>query len=154
MTALPTFSNRQDQYTFRSPVTRVVVANELRCYEGQADWQAEDFEDSGWIDVLTTAQKQELTDAARELPADESLWLKMTSEDLKLPTLSPHLAQVNREVEEGRGFALLRGIDLPPTDVDLAYRVNWILALALGDVIAQRNLPATNTSQTLQFSNA
>jgi hypothetical protein len=32
---------------------------------------------------------------------------------------------------------VVRGFDVPPTDIDYAYRVNWILALGLGDVIAQ-----------------
>ncbi|MGI9285493.1 MAG: TauD/TfdA family dioxygenase [Pseudomonadales bacterium] len=113
------------------------MKRKIRIYEGPAAWQAEEFQGSDWIDVLTTTQKQELIDAARALPDDESQWLKMTREDLVLPTLGQRLDQVTKHLEEGRGFAVLRGIDLPPMDVDYAYRINWILALGLGNVIAQ-----------------
>jgi hypothetical protein len=85
--------------------------------------------------VLTPEQKRELVDAAQALPENESEWLQISREHLTLPTLAPLLAQTNKTLEEGRGFAVLRGIDLPPDDVDYAYRVNWILALALGDVL-------------------
>jgi hypothetical protein len=61
----------------------------------------------------------------------------MTRDDLVLPTLAPRLDSINTHLEEGRGFAVLRGIDLPPLDLDYAYRVNWVLALSLGQVIAQ-----------------
>ncbi|MDZ7784653.1 MAG: TauD/TfdA family dioxygenase [Halioglobus sp.] len=55
-----------------------------------------------------------------------------------LPLLGARLhGWLSSELDTGRGFAVLRGIDLPPVDVDYAYRVNWILALGLGEVIAQ-----------------
>ena len=105
--------------------------------EGPAAWRASDFTGTDWIDVLSPSQKEELDSAARALPSDESEWLKMTREDLSLPTLGPLMAEVTRELDSGRGFAILRGIDLPPTDLDYVYRVKWILALGFGDVIAQ-----------------
>ena len=111
----------------------------FKSFEGPAAWRAEQYEGTEWVDVLSSSQKQELADAARALPNDESQWLTMSREDLSLTNLAPRLAQVNSALEQGCGFAVMRGIDLPPADVDYAYRVNWILALALGDVIAQNS---------------
>lgn len=106
-------------------------------YPGPAAWKASDFEDKQWIHTLSTKQREELSEAARKLPEDEADWLKLRSEDLDIPLLRPELDALRPELEDGPGFALLRGIDLPPTDLDHAYRVNWVLALGLGDVIAQ-----------------
>jgi hypothetical protein len=113
------------------------MASPLQHYDSPADWRASDFDSPDWIDQLTAGELQELSAAARALPADEALWLTMRREELDLPTLGPRLASITRALEDGRGFALLRGIDLPPEELDYAYRVNWILATALGDVIAQ-----------------
>ena len=60
-----------------------------------------------------------------------------------MPTLRPLLDQVTKDLDEGRGFSVLRGIDTSATNehgfsqVDWAYRINWVLAVALGNVIAQ-----------------
>lgn len=102
-----------------------------------AAWTADDYRNDDWIDKLSDVQLRELDEAARCLPEDESEWLKLTKGDLELPELGPYLDRVNDTLDRGRGFALLRGIDLSPTDIDYAYRVNWVLAVALGDVIAQ-----------------
>lgn len=110
---------------------------QFQTYMGPAAWKAGDFEDSQWIHNLTTEQREELSQAARRLPENEDQWLKLESKDLDLPSTSPALDALSTELEEGCGFALLRGIDLAPTDIDHAYRVNWVLARALGNVIAQ-----------------
>ncbi len=51
--------------------------------------------------------------------------------------MGPRLNAINEELETCLFFAVVRGIDLPPNDITYAYRVNWVLAKALGDVIAQ-----------------
>lgn len=111
--------------------------SDFEVYEGSAAWESMDFQTSDWIDVLAPEQRRELVDTASSLPEDDSQWLALKREDLHLPTLSPFLDKVNKGLEEGRGFAVLRGLDLPPAEIDFAYRVNWVLALGLGDVIAQ-----------------
>ena len=119
------------------------MSSGFKQFDGESAWRSEQFADAGWIDVLTPAQLQELGAAARALPEEESQWLAVTRDDLHLPTLGPHLAKVNKDLEEGKGFALLRGLEMAPADSgdysqeDWAYRVNWVLAVALGNVIAQ-----------------
>ena len=115
----------------------------FRRFGGNSAWTAEDFPDQSWITNFSRLQLLELTRAAGELPADENRWLALSRAALDVPTLGPLLDSVTAELDSGRGFALLRGIDLPESGVDgheqeaWAYRINWILALALGDVIAQ-----------------
>ena len=74
---------------------------------------------------------------AKSLPDKEDEWLTITKSDLALNYLKPVFVKTNEELERGRGFVLLRDLGITGDDVDLAYRVNWILALGLGDVIAQ-----------------
>ena len=109
----------------------------FKAYPGPAAWRADDFTDNSWVNVLSREQKRELTFAAQGLPDDEHQWLAMSRDNLDLPALSPLFDAVTAALEQGRGFVLLRGIDLSRDDVDFAYRVNWILATALGEVIAQ-----------------
>jgi hypothetical protein len=109
----------------------------MKQFHGASAWHAQDYTETNWIDELSPEQRGELDAAARALPEDESAWLKIRRDDLHLPTVGPLLAQVNEALDTGRGFAVLRGMELPPADEDYAYRVNWVLALALGNVIAQ-----------------
>ena len=106
-------------------------------YPGPAAWTADSFEGTDWIHRLSPQEREEIDRAARNLPQEESEWLKLRREDLDLPLLRPKMDVIEQELEHGCGFALLRGIHLSPTDLDYAYRVNWVLALGLGDVIAQ-----------------
>lgn len=106
-------------------------------FEGRAAWRRSDFDGEDWIEELTADENAELHAAALALPQDEDLWMDLAPSDIAVPALVQRLARVTHELDEGAGFALLRGIDLPTDNVDYAYRVNWVLALLLGDVIAQ-----------------
>ena len=105
-------------------------------YSNDAAWTCADLKDERWIYELETEQLRELYRAAKSLPDDETAWLDLTSTDFDLARLTPVFDRANRELERGRGFCLLRGIELRG-DRDFAYRVNWVLALGLGNVIAQ-----------------
>ena len=105
-------------------------------YSNDAAWTCADLKDERWIYELEPEQLRELYRAAKSLPDDESAWLDLKSADFDLARFTPVFDRANRELERGRGFCLLRGIELRG-DRDFAYRVNWILALGLGNVIAQ-----------------
>lgn len=115
----------------------------VKQFGGPSAWTSDQYAGTDWIDVLTEQQLAELAAAARALPRDENLWLDLKREDIDLPTLGPLLDQVTEDLDHGRGFSVLRGIDIPASGVngssqeDWAYRLNWILAVALGNVIAQ-----------------
>ena len=106
-------------------------------YQTPSAWKSKDFDDSSWIDILSNDQREELLMLAKSLPDNEDEWLNISKDDLALNFLKPLFIQTNKELDMGRGFVLLRGLGISEDDEDLAYRVNWILALGLGDVIAQ-----------------
>ncbi len=112
-------------------------------FQGASAWTSAEYADESWIDPLSADHLAELTTAALGLPDDEAQWLALRREDIDLPTLGSLLDAVTEDLEDGRGFAVLRGIDIPAAGIhgysqeDWAYRVNWILAVALGSVIAQ-----------------
>lgn len=112
-------------------------------FEGESAWTADDFPDDRWVTHLANDQTTELSQLAQALPANENEWLKVDRASLPLTSLGPLLDSVTEALETGLGFALLRGVDLPQSGCHgysqetWAYRINWVLALALGDVIAQ-----------------
>ena len=105
-------------------------------YTTDAAWTSIDLADKRWIYVLESDELRELYRAAKSLPDNESAWLDLTRDDFDLPKLNPVFDRANEELERGRGVCLIRGIELRG-DRDFAYRVNWVLALGLGSVIAQ-----------------
>ena len=106
-------------------------------YQTPSAWKSKDFKDCSWIDILSKNQREELLMLAKSLPANEDEWLTIAKSDLALNYLKPVFIKTNEELDRGRGFVLLRDLGINGDDIDLAYRVNWILALGLGDVIAQ-----------------
>lgn len=72
-------------------------------------WRGEDqARRTDWVVRLTELEIEELERAARRLsgrPLDD-----LTRSDFPLPTLASKLSAVERELAEGRGFVLLRGI--------------------------------------------
>ena len=90
-------------------------------------------------EILSNDQREELLMLAKSLPDNEDEWLNISKDDLALNFLKPLFIQTNKELDMGRGFVLLRELGISEDDEDLAYRVNWILALGLGDVKKNAN---------------
>jgi hypothetical protein len=100
---------------------------------GPAAWRgAEVASRDDWIEPLGPAAIAEL-EAARDAVRARGLGLaQMRREDFPLPALSPVLARVAREIEEGRGFVLLRGLPVTRWGDDDSALVYWGLGLHLG----------------------
>jgi hypothetical protein len=80
--------------------------------EGSAAWRAVDLGPEEWITRLTTAETAEVEQAARRLAAGGGDLTKVRADDFPLPILGPRLAaMLHDQVLEGRGFAVLRGLD-------------------------------------------
>ena len=54
-------------------------------YDIKSAWKKDDFIDNSWITYLCEDQKEELYKAALSLPDNESDWLKLKKEDIKIP---------------------------------------------------------------------
>jgi len=65
-----------------------------------------------WIESLSAAELDELSVASTPWLSDRADWSELSRERFVLPTLVPRLARVQRELLEGRGFVLWRGLPL------------------------------------------
>lgn len=75
-------------------------------------WYGPDMlKDPSWLTPFSPEEVAEVEAALRPLVADTGFnAARMTEADFPLPTLGPRLKALGREVMQGRGFALLRGL--------------------------------------------
>ena len=112
--------------------------SEYAAVPGPADWTAKDYSEvDRWAESMGAAEVAELQHAAEQMPTDMREWVGLKPADVPLEGIGAKLARITDDLEKGRGFALLRGIDLPSDDFDRVRRMKWVLAVNLGDVIAQ-----------------
>lgn len=76
-----------------------------------AAWKAADFDaDDSWIHVLTEGEIAALDAALEAASADGVALRDMTAEDFPLGPLAERLARCATDLEDGRGFCVLRGL--------------------------------------------
>ena len=80
--------------------------------EGPSAWRSGDLTPGEWIHELSAAEAREIEAAARTLAASGAELAEVTAADFPLPGVGARLVEVQRaEVLEGRGFAVIRGLD-------------------------------------------
>ena len=85
--------------------------------EGPSAWKAGDLAPEEWVHALTSAEIDEILCAARRAANRQDDLAMLRKEDFPLPTLAARLSRMlRREVLDGRGFAVIRGLD--PTRLD------------------------------------
>lgn len=102
-------------------------------------WIAADYSDERqWLVQLTDAHVKELVAALPGAKAQgDAKGLGFRREDFDLPTLGPILEDLSDEIQDGRGFAVLRGIDTQRhSEEDLAAMV-WGIGTYFGSGIYQ-----------------
>ena len=100
---------------------------------GPMVWTSEDLRRStDWIRTLTALETDELDAALRAVQRRGLGWQTMTRDDFAMPRLASALAEVSRELEDGRGLVLLRGIPVERYGEDELRIVYWGLGLHLG----------------------
>jgi hypothetical protein len=79
---------------------------------GPSAWYGPDMiQDQSWCQHFTAADVAEIEAATQAVLTDPGVNLAaLTADDFPLPQLAPRLRQVRKEVLDGRGFALLRGL--------------------------------------------
>jgi len=107
---------------------------------GPMAWTRPEMErDGAWIVQFDETDLAELKTATNRL-AERGLGpLEFGREDFPLPTLGPKLTDLLWEIEYGRGFALLRGLDVAQYDLDRLSLLYWGLGSHLGQVISQNS---------------
>jgi hypothetical protein len=80
--------------------------------EGPAAWSAKDLAPDEWVHGLSDAQIEEVVGAATRVATSQGDLAMPRREDFPLPSLAARLGQILRqEVLDGRGFAVIRGLD-------------------------------------------
>jgi hypothetical protein len=110
----------------RAPITGP-VAWSGRELERQTSWM-QHLDDPVWTELATTAKRALATGRSVET---------LTRADFPLPLLAPMLAEASRELEDGRGFVLLRGLPVDDVSPEVLAAMYWGIGTHLGTAIAQ-----------------
>jgi alpha-ketoglutarate-dependent taurine dioxygenase len=101
--------------------------------EQKCEWRADEVADaSTWTQRLSDAEVEELDAALRTAVARSEDILEIGVDDFPLPTLSSRLRLIERELIDGRGFVLLRGLPrdrYSQTEMEMLY---WGIGMHLG----------------------
>jgi hypothetical protein len=110
----------------------------LKPVTGPSAWFGPDMARSRtWVHRLTEGEIAELTEAARALAASGKPLAEITAADQPLPVLEPAIRRWMADLNEGRGFVLVKGFpvsEVSEAEASLAY---WILGRHMGLPVAQ-----------------
>jgi hypothetical protein len=100
---------------------------------GRVAWRGNELAaSSDWIRILTTPELDEVDAALRAVQRRGLAWRDMTKADFPIPRLAASLAEVRRELEDGRGVVLLRRIPVERYTEDELRIIYWGLGLHTG----------------------
>ena len=100
---------------------------------GPAAWRGADLGSTrDWIRPITELEARELDSALRDVTRRGLDWPAMTRGDFPIPRFARSLGEVSRELEDGRGLVLLRGLPVERyTEAELRI-LYWGIGLHLG----------------------
>jgi len=97
-------------------------------------WDGKDMQhDNGWLVPLNSTELTELDLNVKSLTRYYDDPTSITREHLDLPALSNRFKTIQREIEGGRGFQVLRGLPVTSYSLEQNKALFWILSLLLGD---------------------
>jgi len=105
--------------------------NDVIPLEPACEWRREDLGDS-YVFQLSDAHLAELDAALVHAEAAHDDVLDITREDFPLPTLGPALRALTRELIDGRGVALIRGVPVAHYGKQRASSIYWGVGMHLG----------------------
>lgn len=105
---------------------------------GPSAWTAADFaNDDSWIMRLSEAEIAEIDAALASLRAAGKGFPKFGREDFPLPALAVRLAEITEELENGRGFVLLRGLKPDRYSDEEINAIYYGMGLNMGQPVGQ-----------------
>ena len=105
-----------------------------RPLRGPAAWHGRDLaRATDWIRPISAAAVAELDLALAAVKARGLAWRDIRREDFPLSGFAAELAVVAHELEDGRGFVLLRGLPVERYTEDDLRRLYWGIGTHLGD---------------------
>lgn len=125
---------------------------------GPTLWQGDQFaRDLSWIHELSGADISELEDGLATARRSGVEPIGFTRESFPLPTFGAKIERILDEVQNGRGFAIFRGLPVERyerADLEMIY---WGIGAYMGQVISQNaigNLIAEVTDKGASYDNA
>lgn len=101
-------------------------------------WRAGDFaKDRPWLYELTPEQIDEIEQALAYARARGRDGYEIRRDDFPLPRLQPAIRQWLDEVDNGRGFLVVRGLPIERLDEPSLYALYWGLGTHFGDAMVQ-----------------
>jgi hypothetical protein len=117
------------------PMTRSMIDGSI---SGPMVWQGRNLARStDWIRPLSPAAVAEIDAALRDVQRRGLRWPEIRKQDFPLPGVSAELAQINRDLEWGRGLTLLRGLPVERYEDDELRAIWWGLGCHLGTAVHQ-----------------
>jgi alpha-ketoglutarate-dependent taurine dioxygenase len=99
-------------------------------------WKGPDLQkDTSWVYHVTDEEAAELDAALRSVKAAGLTWGNFGKEDFPLPKLAPKLAEIDNQIRNGRGFALIKGFESKKYDLDENRTIYWGLGTYFGQII-------------------
>jgi hypothetical protein len=107
-------------------------------FTGPTAWKTVDYrENEKWVRYFTEIELREINAATTNLKARGIEPETFTRDDFPLPTFSTVLNDIHDELENGRGFILLRGLNVEDYDLETLKILYWGLGTHLGEIISQ-----------------
>lgn len=105
---------------------------------GPSAWRPTDFEtDDTWMLHLSEAKQAELLTATAQSQRRGLMPYTFGKADFPLPRLGPRIEAALGDLEDGRGFILLRGVPVDAIDDAALYTMYWGLGVHLGTPLTQ-----------------
>jgi hypothetical protein len=112
-----------------------ILRSQLR---GASVWNAKSFEtDNSWIYNLSRKDLSEVDDALKALKTNSLIFPNFSKTDFQLPNLQKRLKTFSNELEQGRGFFVLRGFPVHSYSVEDINAFYYGLGLNLGQPVPQ-----------------
>jgi hypothetical protein len=113
---------------------------DVQILEPKCEWRAEDMRDpAAWTELLSPAEVAEVEAAITYARAKSEDFLDLGKGDFPLPTLSARLRGIERELMDGRGFAVIRGLPRDRWSNDEMCLAYWGIGAHLGRPWAQNH---------------
>ncbi len=115
-----------------------MIAPSVRSVAGERVWLgADQSQGSDWIVTLERRLIEELGRAADSFRRNGLQLHEVTPDDFNIPSLDPLMRHIERELRYGRGFALVRGLNVNDYALDELELIFWGIGVYLGVGVSQ-----------------
>jgi hypothetical protein len=101
-------------------------------------WNGKEMEQrDDWILHLDAAALRDIEHGLRDVQARHLATFDIGKDDFPLPSMAGLFTRIQNEVENGRGFVLVRGLPVHEYTKDEAEKIFWALGTHLGSAVSQ-----------------